>query len=117
MLLAALSLQGGAFSIAATRQADFLVVFNDAPDCARTLEHPTILAFRFELRLKEWTSQHKATSAVMNFQVAVDLVGIPKHAWSRLTAAKLLARPATLTLSTQSPPTAATSLASGFGVG
>ncbi|KAM0920061.1 hypothetical protein ACQ4PT_007726 [Festuca glaucescens] len=90
LLAEVLHLSISAFSVHAAAPEDCLVLFNRMEDRDLALAHPVIPSMSFELRLKPWTPQSQATSAVMRYKVDLDIVGIPAHAWLRSTASSVL---------------------------
>ncbi|KAK1684968.1 hypothetical protein QYE76_045816 [Lolium multiflorum] len=90
LLAEVLQVSISAFSVHAAAPEDCLVLFNRMEDRDLALAHPVIPSMSFELRLKPWTPQSQATSAVMRYMVDLDIEGIPAHAWLRSTASSVL---------------------------
>ncbi|KAK1644940.1 hypothetical protein QYE76_062745 [Lolium multiflorum] len=90
LLAEVLQVSISAFSVHAAAPEDCLVLFDRMEDRDLALAHPVIPSMSFELRLKPWTPQSQATSAVMRYKVDLDIEGIPAHAWLRSIASSVL---------------------------
>lgn len=81
----------GSFSIKPFYPENFLVDCHSSATRDRILAATPLLFAGSFLTLMPWTRLAHADTAVMKFKVAIELEGIPPHAWAEDTAAKILA--------------------------
>ena len=81
----------GSFSIAPFYPENFLVRCQSMQVRDRILAASPLHVPGTWLVLRPWTRLAHAETATMKFKVAIELEGVPPHAWSEDTAAKILA--------------------------
>jgi len=81
----------GSFSVAPFYPENFLVRCQSMEVRDRILAAPPLHVPGAWLVLRPWTRLAHAEGATMQFKVAIELEGVPPHAWGEDTAAKILA--------------------------
>ncbi|KAI4997878.1 hypothetical protein ZWY2020_053220 [Hordeum vulgare] len=90
MLAAQLDIPRYRFSVQKYFPEDFLVVFASHESRNRAPTRQVVVHQGIQLHIKPWPRQAQATARSMHVQADILIEGVPSHAWTKDTAAKLL---------------------------
>ena len=85
------SLPVSSFAIRPYWPENFLVTCRDQETKGRMMEPRSLTCLDFVLTLSPWSRHSLANPRVLNYEICVDIIDIPAHAWETRTAETLVA--------------------------